>query len=138
MKIFLDDVRFGDRHDLGDRWYEWVVVRTVDQCKALLNTGIVTEMSLDYSLMYTDPDHTGEDVLLYILEKMGREVFEPPYIMIHSKHSAADRMYDLLAEIKRNTTTLIDIPSGKGNEDVLMAPEPTPPPYPIPGKYHSP
>jgi hypothetical protein len=109
MRVFLDDVRFGNEYDLGDRWYEWVVVRTFENCKLLLDAGIVTEMSLDYSLVDTDPHHTGEDVLRYILQKMDDGNFEPPYITVHSKHSLAETMLNLLQEIKRKTTTLVDI-----------------------------
>jgi len=109
MKVFLDDVRFGDFHDLGERWYEWILVRTVENCKTLLDTGLVTEISLDFDLSHTDGGHTGEDVLRYVIEKMETEKFEPPYIMIHSRHTAAERMQELVQEIKRNTTTLVDI-----------------------------
>ena len=109
MKVFLDDVRFGNQYDLGERWYDWVIVRTFENCKLLLDTGVVTEMSLDYALSDTDPHHTGEDVLQYILKKIGTGNFEPPYITVHSKHSSADRMHELVKEIKRSATTLVDI-----------------------------
>jgi hypothetical protein len=109
MKVFLDDVRFGNEYDLGSRWYEWVVVRTLANCKILLDAGIVTEMSLDYSLADTDPYHTGEDVLQYILEKIESEGFEAPYISIHSEHSGAEKMGELLKCIKQKTITRVDM-----------------------------
>jgi len=109
MKVYLDDIGLGTHETLGDRWYEWVIVRTVENCNKLIAAGIVTELSLDYSLSDTDPYHTGLDVLQFILDKLLEGDFDVPYITIHSKHSGADKMHAMLKEIKQNTITLVDI-----------------------------
>lgn len=80
MKVFLDDVRPTPEGWLHAYWPEEVI--------ALLETGLVTEVSLDHDL--GDDEHgTGNDVVLWVEEKVATEGFIPPLMHVHSANSAA-------------------------------------------------
>lgn len=49
MHLYLDDVRNGpDFTDVG--WENWVIVRSVENAKLLLKTGLIEDMSLDHDM----------------------------------------------------------------------------------------
>ncbi len=96
MKLFLDDER---QPPPG-----WVRLKTPEEIIALLETKLVTHLSLDHDLGLTD-DRTGYQVLLWLEEKVAVEGFRPPEITIHTANTAArKRMEQALASIKRRST----------------------------------
>jgi len=101
MKVFLDDVRNVSWETQGSDWYTWVVVRTVDYCKRLLDAGLVEVISLDYDLSESDYDHVGMDVLEYIGDKLLSDPsYMPPEIYIHSMHARAKEMHQMVSAIQ--------------------------------------
>lgn len=80
MKVYLDDER---RTPEG-----WTRVYWPDEAIALLQTGNVTEISLDHDLG-DDEKGTGYDVVLWIEEAVYTEEFSPPVINVHSANSSA-------------------------------------------------
>ena len=104
IKVFLDDCRPTPAGWTHARWPEDVI--------SLLQTGNVTEISLDHDL--ADPfvegqgycssvrERTGYDVLLWIEEQVVLHDFVPPVIHIHTDNSAARaRMEAARASIER-------------------------------------
>jgi hypothetical protein len=82
VKVYLDDERVAPAG--------WVQVRWPEEAIVLLQTGRVTELSLDHDL--GDDEHgTGYDVLLWIEEQVVCHEFVPPAINIHSANPAARR-----------------------------------------------
>lgn len=77
MKVFLDDVREKD----GD----WVIVRTFDAFVAAMETGAVTEVSLDHDLQGTDLHHNGMDAVRWTIT---HNVL-PPVIRVHTANTSA-------------------------------------------------
>jgi len=93
MKVFLDDER-GPPDG-------WVRVYWPDEAIHLLESGAVTEISLDHDLG-DDTRGTGYDVILWIEEAVALRGFTPPKITIHSANSsAADKMRAGLLAIER-------------------------------------
>lgn len=82
MKVFLDDIR--EAPDAS-----WVEVRDYDTCIKVLETGMVTQLSLDHDL--GDPLHDGYDVAVWIEEKVWKEGFYPPLLFIHSANPVGRR-----------------------------------------------
>lgn len=80
MKVFLDDER---RTPEG-----WARVYWPDEAIALLQTGQVTEISLDHDLG-DDARGTGYDVVLWVEEAVHLQGFVPPRMHVHSANSAA-------------------------------------------------
>eukprot|EP01030_Chromulinospumella_sphaerica_P001838 gene1838-1803_t len=80
MKVFLDDERSTPEG--------WVRVHWPDEANALLQTGQVTEISLDHDLG-DDARGTGYDVVLWIEEAVHLRGFVPPSMHVHSANSAA-------------------------------------------------
>lgn len=80
MKIFLDDERPTPEG--------WTRVYWPDEAIALLQTGNVSEISLDHDLG-DDRRGTGYDVLLWIEEAVMTRQFKPPKIIVHSANSSA-------------------------------------------------
>lgn len=80
MKVFLDDER-----ETPDGW-----VRAYWPCEvvALLESGLVEELSLDHDLG-DDARGTGYDVILWIEEAVALHGFIPPKITVHSANSSA-------------------------------------------------
>ncbi|HEX5582349.1 cyclic-phosphate processing receiver domain-containing protein [Gaiella sp.] len=80
MKVFLDDLR--------DAPEGWVRTRSPEETIALLETGEVTELSLDHDLGLDTPERerTGYTVLAWLEREIGegRWRFELPRIAIHS------------------------------------------------------
>ena len=80
MKVFLDDVR--------DTPEGWVRVYWPEEAFRLLETGEVTEISLDHDLG-DDLRGTGYDVVKWIEEAVFIRGFRPPKITVHSANTAA-------------------------------------------------
>ncbi len=80
MKVFLNDER-----NTPDGW---VRAYWPDEVIALLETGQVTELSLDHDL---DDDRrgTGYDVILWIEQAVALRGFTPPIMHVHSANSSA-------------------------------------------------
>lgn len=80
MKVYLDDERVAP---LG-----WRQVRWPDEVIALLETGDVTDLSLDHDLG-DDERGTGYDVVLWIEKAVATRGFKPPRMKVHSANSSA-------------------------------------------------
>lgn len=80
MKVWLDDVRPAPEG--------WVRTFWPDEVKVLLETGEVTDVSLDHDLG-EDNRGTGYDVLKWVEEKVATERFRPPFMEIHSGNPPA-------------------------------------------------
>lgn len=80
MRVFLDDER-----QTPDGWTR---VYWPDEAIALLQTGKVTEISLDHDLG-DDERGTGYDVLEWIEAEVVLNAFKPPKIKIHSANPPA-------------------------------------------------
>lgn len=94
MKVYLDDVR-----DAPPGWHR---VLWPEEAISLLETGAVTELSLDHDLG-DDARGTGYDVILWIEEAVVTRHFIPPRIAIHSANPVGrDRMLRGIAAIERS------------------------------------
>jgi hypothetical protein len=80
MKVYLDDERA-----TPEGWHR---VFWPDEAILLLETGQVTEISLDHDLG-DDERGTGYDVVLWIEEAVITRGFEPPKMSVHSANSSA-------------------------------------------------
>jgi NAD+-processing family protein with receiver domain len=102
VKVWLDDQRPPSRHP-----EEWIWVRTPGEAIALLETGSVTELSLDHDLGLFDGERelTGYDVVTWIERAVATEGFVPPdTIRVHSANaSAAPKMERGIESIRRLT-----------------------------------
>lgn len=93
MKVFLDDLRTEPDG--------WVRVFWPDQAIVLLESGLVTDISLDHDLG-DDQRGTGYDVLLWIEEAVHLRNFSPPRIQVHSANTSARlRMLIAISAIER-------------------------------------
>jgi hypothetical protein len=93
MKVYLDDVR---EAPVG-----WMRVYWPDEAIALLESGAVTEISLDHDLG-DDTRGTGYDVVRWIEEAVFTRHFVAPSIHIHSANPVGrDRMTRGIAAIER-------------------------------------
>ncbi len=93
VKVFLDDER--------ETPPGWVRARWPDEVIKLLETGGVTELSLDHDLG-DDARGTGYDVIRWIEEAVAVREFVPPAIRVHSANSSArERMVLGIESIKR-------------------------------------
>lgn len=92
MKVYLDDERI-----TPEGWHR---VYWPEEAIALLQGGLVTEISLDHDL--GDDEHgTGYDVLLWIEEAVVSSNFKPPVMQIHSANSSArQKMQAAIAQIQ--------------------------------------
>lgn len=80
MKVFLDDTRPAPNG--------WIKTKSAEETIQLLQTGKVTQLSLDYDLSATSLDN-GYDVLIWLEEeiKNNNSFSLPINITIHSTHS---------------------------------------------------
>lgn len=93
MKVYLDDERPTPEG--------WVGVRWPAEAIALLQTGLVEELSLDHDLG-DDERGTGYDVVLWIEEAVVVAGFRPPRMTVHSANtSARQKMLAGIAAIER-------------------------------------
>jgi len=81
MKVFLDDERA-----TPDGWFR---VYEPFQAIALLETGMVTHISLDHDLGDDKEIGTGYDVILWMEEQVVTNGFDPPTITIHTANPSA-------------------------------------------------
>ena len=87
VKVWLDD-----RRSPSPEPETWVWVRTPSEAIRLLETGEVTELSLDHDLGLIDGERelTGYDVVTWIERAVATEGFVPPATMeVHSSNSSA-------------------------------------------------
>lgn len=100
MRVWLDDRR-PPYPDPGS----WVWVRTPAEAVGLLETGDVTELSLDHDLGLLDGERelTGYDVVVWLEEAVVTRGFVPPAAMrVHSSNSsAAEKMERGIEAIRR-------------------------------------
>ena len=93
MKVYLDDERTPPEG--------WQLVRWPDEAIRLLETGEVTDLSLDHDLG-DDERGTGYDVVLWLEEAVATRGFRPPRMKVHSANSSArDKMEAGIAAIER-------------------------------------
>lgn len=93
VKVFLDDERAAPDG--------WIRVRWPDEAIELLETGNVSEISLDHDLG-DDDRGTGYDVILWIEEAVVTQGFQPPSIRVHSANPSARHKMELgVASIMR-------------------------------------
>src|SRR2546423_4313750 len=93
MKVYLDDVREAPKG--------WCRVYWPDEAIALLESGSVTEISLDHDLG-DDSRGTGYDVVRWIEEAVVTRQFIPPKISVHSANPVGrDRMLRGIESIQR-------------------------------------
>lgn len=93
MKVFLDDEREAPPGWLRAFWPNEVI--------QLLQTGEVTEVSLDHDLG-NDEHGTGYDVLLWIEQEVALNRFVPPKMHVHSANtSAREKMESAIDAILR-------------------------------------
>jgi hypothetical protein len=80
MKLYLDDERPTPAGWVGVRW----------PCEAIayLETGTVTDLSLDHDLG-DDERGTGNDVVLWLEEAVALRGFRPPRISVHYANASA-------------------------------------------------
>ena len=96
MKVYLDDLRTPPE--------DWVLVQWPEEAIKLLETGEVTELSLDHDLG-DDDRGTGYDVILWIEEKVITQGFIPPKIKVHSANSSArEKMEAGIASINHHAS----------------------------------
>lgn len=96
MKVYLDDER--------ETPPGWIRVYWPNEAIRLLETGCVTEISLDHDLG-DDARGTGYTVVLWIEEAVATRGFLPPVITIHTANASA-RQKMLLAV--RNIERLVE------------------------------
>jgi|SRR5450631_1635999 len=93
MKVYLDDERIAPSG--------WIQVRWPLEAIKLLQTGEVTELSLDHDLG-DDARGTGNDVVIWIEEAVVTRGFCPPTIRVHSANPSARSKMELgIQSIKR-------------------------------------
>ena len=93
MRVFLDDERNTPEG--------WVRVYWSDEAIALLESGKVSEISLDHDLG-DDKRGTGYDVVLWVEEAVALRGFNPPKIAVHSANSSArEKMIAGIRSIER-------------------------------------
>ena len=94
MKVYLDDERATPPGWTRTYWPEETI--------ALLQTGQVTDVSLDHDL--GDDDHgTGYTVLLWLEEQVVMNGMTPPNLQVHSANSSARlKMEAAIASIYRH------------------------------------
>ncbi len=80
MRVYLDDERSTPEG--------WLRVYWPDEAIGLLESGQVTEISLDHDLG-DDERGTGYDVVIWIEEAVALRGFKPPKIIVHSANSSA-------------------------------------------------
>lgn len=93
MKIYLDDVREAPGGWIRAYWPSEVI--------AWLETGVVTDVSLDHDLG-DDSRGTGYDVIRWIEEAVALRGFTAPRMMVHSANPVArERMLRGISAIEK-------------------------------------
>jgi hypothetical protein len=86
VKLYLDDERPAPQG--------WILVRWPSEAISLLESGEMTDLSLDHDLG-DDERGTGYDVILWIEEAVATRGFSPPRIAVHSANSSARQKMEL-------------------------------------------
>jgi hypothetical protein len=86
VKLYLDDERPAPQG--------WILVRWPSEAISLLESGEMTDLSLDHDLG-DDERGTGYDVILWIEEAVATRRFSPPRIAVHSANSSARQKMEL-------------------------------------------
>lgn len=81
MKVFLDDLRPTPEG--------WVLAKTCSEAIKFLESGEVTDISLDHDLGDENGVGTGYDVILWMECKVYLDHWKPPRIYVHSDNSSA-------------------------------------------------
>ncbi|WP_108852291.1 cyclic-phosphate processing receiver domain-containing protein [Albidovulum aquaemixtae] len=89
MRVFLDDIRMTPEG--------WVRVYWPEQAIALLETGDVELISLDYDLGDAERG-TGIDVLVWLEDAVRERGFHPPEIRVHSDDRLARIKMQMMAD----------------------------------------
>jgi hypothetical protein len=98
MRVFLDDVRSAPEG--------WIRVHWPSEAIAMLETGMVEELSLDHDLG-DDKQGTGYDVILWIEEAVALRSFMPPKIIVHSANPpAAEKMLAAIRSIEERAAQI--------------------------------
>jgi hypothetical protein len=95
MKVYLDDER-----PTPDGWHR---VYAPEQAIGMLESGMVTHISLDHDLGEEDLFGTGYDVVLWMEEQvMTNSNFVPPIMLVHSANPPAKkRMEEGIEQIRK-------------------------------------
>ena len=111
MRLFVDDLRDPREWLPGMRWYrehpsdlgEWVWVKTASETIRLLEREGITEMSLDFDLGDRDDVGDGNDVAVWIEERVALdENYVPPILHVHSSNvGGRERLEAAVASIER-------------------------------------
>jgi len=92
MRVYLDDVRSAPEG--------WIRVRRPQNAIRLLETGLVTHISVDHDL--GNDRESGYTVLCWIEEKVMTAEFKPPQITVHTANpAAAPKMHACVRAILR-------------------------------------
>jgi hypothetical protein len=88
FNLYLDDLRPGPHNGICDSeigWERWVVVRSVENAKTLLQTGLVQDLSLDHDLGMNSEDGNenpnGKQLVMWMIDN---NVWPQGIITIHS------------------------------------------------------
>lgn len=75
VRVWLDDVRPAPEG--------WVWTKTVQETRERIERGDVAEVSLDYDLDLTDPNHNGAEIAAW-LRRQAMRGFEIPVVHVHT------------------------------------------------------
>jgi len=94
IRVWLDDLRPAPD--------DWLHAHSAHEAIALLESGRVTEISLDHDLGDDQRFGTGYGVCVWIEEQVALHGFEPPVMRIHSANSVGrQRMQRAIESIER-------------------------------------
>lgn len=65
INVYMDDMRPGPSFTAYDDWQDWVIVRSIDNTKKLLENDLVYELSLDHDM---GSELTGYDLTKWMAE----------------------------------------------------------------------
>lgn len=117
MKVFLDEDTV-HRRPPGD---DWVHVTTAPEAIALLETGEVTDLSLDHDLGDEPGVGNGYDVVLFLEEQLkahGRDLTPTNSIAVHSANPAVQQ------KMRQGIEQITRLPRVPGAKLRWAAPEP--------------
>lgn len=87
MRLYVDDIRTPPEG--------WQIARNYDEAIYYINTGKVTEVSLDHDLGNEGFGWTGNDVLLWIEREVYFDHIPKPVIHVHTSNPAGRRKMEL-------------------------------------------
>lgn len=93
MNVFLDDNRKGPANEFGEvqeGWENWIIVRSVENAKVLLKTGLVEKLSLDNDMgvnsLTGELNQEGKQLVKWMIEE---NCWPKGEITIHSQNFGA-------------------------------------------------